>query len=193
MHNSCHICNVPPFIYLIFKDVTHLGFCVCVGACARVCHGHCPTPPWLTSNSFWKMGRRSVCRGVGRYLCAVLFALYFVMTNGSYLFLLKLFLNTNEVIYVQKHPWFGVGIFFSNTHLFHFSVWELLDSIWTSDPQYDCSKSKMENRSCLIESSIKVCKNKSQKCAACHNATKTRQVGMYFCWPDMAGRKAFSN
>lgn len=56
--------------------------------------------------SFPKCGKRNVCRDVkGRKLVdkgvcvrAFLFALFFVMTNGSYVFLLKLFLNTNEVI-----------------------------------------------------------------------------------------------
>lgn len=39
------------------------------------------------------------------HVCArvLLFALSFVMTNGSYLFPLKLFLNTNEAIHPPKN------------------------------------------------------------------------------------------
>ncbi len=35
--------------------------------------------------------------------CAPVLALSFGVTNGSYLFLMKLFLNTNEVIYLDKN------------------------------------------------------------------------------------------
>lgn len=45
-------------------------------------------------------------------MCVCVFALFLVMTNGSYLFSLKLFLNTNEVIYLQKPtPDLQLGLF----------------------------------------------------------------------------------
>lgn len=45
------------------------------------------------------------------------------MTNGSYLFLLKLFLNTNKVIYLgkeKKRP--KIWSCFCTMHLFHFQI-----------------------------------------------------------------------
>lgn len=67
---------------------------------------------YIKQLSFQKCRKRNVGSGVkGRKqvdkcvcMCVFPFALYFVMTNGSYVFLLKLFLNTNEVIYLQKPP-----------------------------------------------------------------------------------------
>ena len=109
-------------------------------------------------------------------VCVCCVSLSFVMTNGSYLFLLKLYLNTNEVIYLGKRKEKKKQASDSELLLHDTSI-SLSDSRFHQKLPGQCndSESKQGDGCCLIEYPVEA----ASVCTACQNAKEIRHSGTY--------------